>query len=392
MLCALTNKMRRVIAILLALGIAGAALFYALRQPKQPDEFVAAVVNTAPVIEGFARATGPAPLSFPTDFGPHPDYQTEWWYYTGNLETADGRHFGYELTFFRNALLPASQALARISDWATNQIYMAHFAITDVESQSFQAYERFERGAAGLAGAQAEPYQVWLDDWQVEQTGTNTYHLFAANEAMSLNLQLRDEKGPILEGNLGYSQKGPERGNASYYYSETRLETQGQVTVGKKTFSVSGLSWKDHEYSTAVLSAGQVGWDWFSIQLDDGYEIMLYQIRQADGSIDPFSSGILVAPDGSTEPLSHADFEITSEASWHSPHSGADYPMGWLVRIPSAGIDLKLEPYLQDQELNLAFIYWEGAVKISGTHNGRTVNGGGYTELTGYARPFNGNF
>ncbi len=384
--------MKRVIAILVVLGIASAALFYALRSKNHPDEFVAAVVNTPPVVEGFTHATGPTQFSFPQDFGPHPDYQTEWWYYTGNLETADGRHFGYELTFFRNALLPTSLTPTRSSDWAANQIYMAHLAITDVEGQSFQAYERFERGAAGLAGAQAEPYQVWLDDWQVKQTGTNTYHLFAANEAVSLDLELRDKKGPVLQGDQGYSQKGPEPGSASYYYSETHLETQGHVTVGNETFSVSGLSWKDHEYSTAVLSPGQVGWDWFSIQLDDGYEIMLYQIRQADGSIDPFSSGTLIAPNGSTQPLSHVDFEITSEASWHSPRSGADYPMGWQIRIPSAGIDLKLEPYLQDQELNLTFIYWEGAVKISGSHNGRAVNGAGYTELTGYARPFNGKF
>jgi predicted secreted hydrolase len=384
--------MRRLITILVVIGVAAAALFYALRPQDHPDEFVAAVVNTEPVVQGFTRATGPAQLSFPADFGPHPDYQTEWWYYTGNLETADGRHFGYELTFFRNALLPASLTTARSSDWATNQIYMAHFAITDVDGQSFQAFERFERGAAGLAGAQAEPYQVWLDDWQVEQTGPDTYHLLAANEAVSLNLQLHDEKGPILEGDQGYSQKGPERGNASYYYSETRLDTQGEVTVGSETFSVSGLSWKDHEYSTAVLSARQVGWDWFSIQLDDGFELMLYQIRQADGSIDPFSSGTLIAPDGSTQSLNRADFEISSSASWHSPHSGADYPMGWQIRIPSAGIELKLEAYLQDQELNLTFIYWEGAVQISGSHNGQPVHGVGYTELTGYARPFNGKF
>jgi len=384
--------MRRAIAILVLLLVATVAAFYAVRPQPESDELSAQVVSTPDSIAGFARAERPAALSFPTDFGPHPDYQTEWWYYTGNLETADGRHFGYELTFFRSALLPASQAPERISDWVANQIYMAHFSVTDVQGESFRAFERFSRGAAGLAGAQAGPYQVWLEDWRVEQTGENTYYLVAANEDLALDLELHDAKGPILQGIDGYSQKGPEPGNASYYYSETRLETQGQITIGSETFAVSGLSWKDHEYSTAVLSAGQVGWDWFSIQLDDGYELMLYQIRQADGSIDPFSSGTLIAPDGGTQPLSRADFEITPQGSWRSPHSAADYPMGWHISIPSIDLELDLDPYLEDQELNLTVIYWEGAVQIMGSHNGQAVNGVGYVEMTGYAEPFNGQF
>lgn len=369
-----------------------AIAFLALQPQPESDELSAQVVSTPAPITGFARADGSKALSFPTDFGPHPEYQTEWWYYTGNLETSDGRHFGYELTFFRSALLPADQAMPRSSDWAANQIYMAHFTITDVRAASFYAFERFARGAAGLAGAQAEPYQVWLEDWRVEQTGENAYHLVAANEGLALELDLHDAKGPILQGTDGYSQKGPEPGNASYYYSETRLETDGQITVGDETLGVSGLSWKDHEYSTAVLSAGQIGWDWFSIQLDDGYELMLYQIRQADGSIDPFSSGTLIAPDGSTQQLSHSDFEITPQGNWHSPHSGADYPMGWHINIPSIDLELDLDPYIEDQELNLTVIYWEGAVQISGRHNGQAVSGVGYVEMTGYAEAFNGQF
>lgn len=384
--------MKRIIAIIALLLVASVVLFYVLRPQEEGDELSAQVISTPASIAGFVRADGSTPLSFPADFGPHPNYQTEWWYYTGNLETADGRHFGYELTFFRSALLPADQAPERTSNWAANQIYMAHFTLTDVEGETFQAFERFARGSAGLAGAQADPYQVWLEDWRVEQTGENTYRLTAANEAIELDLELHDAKGPILQGIDGYSQKGPEPGNASYYYSETRLETEGQIEVGNETFAVSGLSWKDHEYSTAVLSAGQVGWDWFSIQLDDGYELMLYQIRQADGSVDPFSSGTLIAPDGSTQPLSLADFVITPQSSWHSPHSGADYPMGWHISIPSYDLELDLDAYLEDQELNLTVIYWEGAVQISGSHDGRLVRGVGYVEMTGYAEPFDGQF
>jgi predicted secreted hydrolase len=248
------------------------------------------------------------------------------------------------------------------------------------------------RGAAGLAGAQGDPYAVWLEDWRVEATGANTYELHAANEDLAIELALTDEKGPILQGDRGYSQKSAELGNASYYYSQTRLASQGTITIGDERFEVSGLSWKDHEFSTAVLSDEQVGWDWFSIQLDDGYELMLYALRRADGSPDAFSSGTLIAPDGSTTHLAHDDFEISALATWRSPHSGAEYPMGWQIRIPSQQIELEITPYLRDQELNLTFIYWEGAVHLQGRHAGQAVSGVGYVELTGYAAPFNGQF
>jgi predicted secreted hydrolase len=342
---------------------------------------------------GFATVTEPIELTFPADHGPHPDYLTEWWYYTGNLQTDDGRHFGYQLTFFRRALLPADQRAERASPLALEQLYMAHFALTDTGAQQFSAFERFERGTAGLAGAQDEPgLRVWLQDWQVEQTGPGEYRLQAAQDGVELDLTLIDTKGPILQGDRGYSPKGSEAGNASIYISQTRLATTGQVTAGGATFDVRGQSWMDHEFSTSALGPGLIGWDWFSLQLSDGSEVMLFLLRREDGQLDPFSSGTLIAPDGQTRSLSAADFQIEPTGEWRSPRSGATYPSGWEISIPSADLSLTLEPRLKDQELNLSFTYWEGAVRVSGERAGAPLDGAGYVELTGYAQSMQGQF
>jgi predicted secreted hydrolase len=349
--------------------------------------------------EGYAIADGSKNLSFPEDQGPHPDYQTEWWYYTGNMNTSDGRHFGYQLTFFRRALIPESQLPTRDSNWATNQVYMAHFALTDVQGDQFHNFERFSRGAVGLSGAQALPFRVWLYDWQVEQLDAGKYSLQASSKDISISLILTDLKGPVLQGNKGYSQKGPEPGNASYYISQTRLETTGRVDIGQQEFSVTGASWMDHEFSSSALSSDQVGWDWFSIQLDYEYqgitkpvEIMVYQIRKADGSIDAYSSGTLINPDNSTISFMNSDFQVQPQNSWRSPRSGGVYPSGWVIKIPDEELSLDIQPYLKDQELNLSFDYWEGAVKIDGTWGGQQISGNGYVELTGYSGSMAGKF
>lgn len=384
--------MRKLLVVCGVVALALIAGFYVFGRSGGEGDLSAQVVSTPVLVEGFTRADGSLAVEFPRDFGAHPDFRTEWWYYTGNLDTADGRHFGYELTFFRVSMLPPDQAFPRVSSWATNQVYMAHLALTDVAAERFYAVQRYSRGAVDLAGAEASPYQVWLEDWSVEQIGDGQYLLHAQNESLALDLELSDAKGPVLHGRAGYSQKGPEQGNASYYYSQTRLETQGTIQIDGESFQVSGFSWKDHEYSTSVMSAGQVGWDWFAIQLDDGYELMLYQIRRDDGSIDPFSSGTLVAPDGAATALAKDDFIIQALGSWNSPHSGGDYPMGWRISVPSSNLEIELQPYLLDQELNLSTIYWEGAINITGTHTGSLVHGSGYVEMTGYAEPFNGDF
>jgi predicted secreted hydrolase len=377
--------------LILALLVSAAAILFAPRQQVVVQASLVGLEESSS--SEFARANGPVTLSFPRDYGPHPDFQTEWWYYTGNLETAEGRRFGYQLTFFRRAVQPAAERADRSSAWATEQVYLAHFTLTDVSGQRFRAFERLERGSAGLAGATGEPnYSVWLRDWSVEQVGPDQYRLRAAEGDAGLDLILTDARGIILQGEQGYSRKGPEPGNASIYYSQTRLEAQGTVTVGEDRFTVSGLSWLDREFSTSVLSQGQVGWDWFSVQLDNNSELMVYVLRRADGSVDEYSKGIYIAPDGSTRLLQRDDFSITSTGKWTSPHSGGVYPSGWKVLVPGAGLELEIEPLLKDQELNLSFIYWEGAVRVTGSSAGQTVNGVGYVELTGYARSMEGQF
>jgi predicted secreted hydrolase len=331
-------------------------------------------------------------LSFPEDHGSHPDYQTEWWYYTGNLETTTGRHFGYQLTFFRRALLPAAERTSRESAWATDQVYMGHFALTDVDGREFMAFERFARRAAGLAGVETAPFAVWLEDWQVAETEPGVYTLVASQDGLGLEITLTDAKGPILQGDQGYSQKGPEPGNASYYYSLTRLKSSGMVQLKGESFQVSGESWMDHEYSTSALSQGQIGWDWFSIQLDDGSELMVYQIRREDGGIDAFSSGSWIAANGTVTRLGQEDFRIEVHDMWVSPRSGATYPSRWTISVPQLELRLSLEPLLPDQELSVSYAYWEGAVQVEGSRAGQQVAGHGYVEMTGYAGSMQGQF
>lgn len=379
--------------MIVILLVVAAAVFAAV-QRRQPNAVTAGVLGGAVVADtsGFARVTGPQDLTFPADYGPHPDYQTEWWYYTGNLNDADGQHFGYQFTIFRRATLPPDQRADRVSDWTADQIYMGHFALADVAGQDYQAFEHFARGGAGLAGAQADPYRVWLEDWQVEEVAPGVTRLQAAAGDVALDLTLTDLKGPVLHGDRGYSQKGPDPGNASTYTSLTRLASEGTVTVGGHSVPVEGVSWQDHEYSTSALAADQVGWDWFALQLDDGSELKVFHIRKADGSVDPFSAGTFVAPDGAVTPLTNDDFTIDVHNTWRSPHSGAEYPARWTVSVPSQGLQLEIEPYLPDQELNVSYSYWEGAVKINGERNGVPVSGDGYIEMTGYAGSMQGQF
>lgn len=340
---------------------------------------------------GFARATEPGAIRFPRDLGPHEAYQTEWWYYTGNLETDDGRRFGYQLTFFRRALEPPAAASDRAeSDWRTNQVYLAHFTVSDVADNAFYERERFARGAAGLAGAQADPYRVWLEDWSAEEVAPGTVRLVAQTEEVALDVSLQRTLPPILHGDEGLSQKGAEPGNASYYYSIVQQETTGTVTVGGREHAVTGRSWKDHEYSTSALEGGAVGWDWFSLQLDNGAALMFFQIRREDGSLQAQSSGTFVFPDGTTEPVDLAAWELEVTDRWTSPSSGATYPAGWIIRIDSLDLTLEGEPLLADQELNVSTVYWEGAVQFEGTWQGAPVRATGYVEMTGYFETMEG--
>jgi len=341
----------------------------------------------APDDASFARAYEPIELSFPKDHGAHPEYRTEWWYYTGNLVTAEGTPFGFQLTFFRNALTP--QMPARSSTLASNQVYMAHFALTDGERKQHEDFDRYSRGAGELAGAVGEPrFRVWLEDWSAEEIETGVQRLVAMDEGengvVAIDLILRETRPPVLHGVRGLHQKGPEPGNASYYYSLVGLETSGSVTSGGRTYPVTGRSWMDHEFGTSALTAGAVGWDWFSIQFDNGAILMLYEIRLANGGVNPDVKGTLIWPEGTQQLVTEDDFVLTPTGSWTSPHTGVRYPSGWRLTLPELDIDLAIEPLIPDQEMNVSFVYWEGAIEVRGSMRGEAVSGRGYAELTGY--------
>jgi|UPI00055AD2EB predicted secreted hydrolase len=333
---------------------------------------------------GFARALKPRRFSFPQDHGPHNQYRAEWWYFTGNLRNAQGRRFGYELTFFRFALNP--DAPESKSAWRTNQMYMAHLTLTDVENKRFYTDERFSRAGNGLAGASGLRYQVWLYDWSASAQGSADFplRLSAKSGEFAVDLVLETQKGPVFQGEDGLSRKSDEPGNASYYYSYTRLMTEGNVRIGGMAFPVTGHSWMDREWSTSSLSEEQVGWDWFALQLSDNSELMFYQLRRKDGRIDSNSSGSIVQADNAKVPLKARDAKVRVVDSWTSPHSSIRYPSSWRLSVPDQKLELDIVPLINDQELNVSYRYWEGAVSVKGTKNGRPISGQGYVELTGY--------
>ena len=351
--------------------------------PAKNNGSIGAVLSND--VKGFARAYKPQAFSFPNDHGPHNQFRSEWWYFTGNLKNPQGRQFGYELTFFRFALkpdLPESK-----SAWRSNQMYMAHLTLTDVEANRFYTDERFSRAGNDLAGAFNKSYQVWLYDWSAKTEGEVDFplRLHANSNDFAVDLLLTSPKGYVLQGNQGLSQKSPEPGNASYYYSYPRLETNGTVSIADKQFSVTGTSWMDREWSTSALSNEQSGWDWFALQLSDNTEIMFYQLRRKDGQHDSNSSGSYITADNAKIALKDHDATITPLDSWKSPHSKISYPSRWRLSVPSQALELEIVPLIKDQELNVSYRYWEGAVKLTGTKQGKPISGQGYVELAGYS-------
>ena len=367
---------------MLVIGLIGAYLL----QPSPPPSRDVAVSSALGGADsaGYQRAYAPRPFQFPADHGPHPEFRNEWWYVTGNLADAAGRSFGYQLTIFRIALAPTAPPAD--SPWRVNQVYMGHFALTDVAGNRHYHFERFSRGALGLAGAHATPFRFWLEDWTLTGAESDLFplRLHAQEGDIALDLTLAAGKPVVLQGDQGLSQKSAEPGNASYYYSCTRLPTQGAVRVAGQTFTVSGASWLDREWSTSALGPDQSGWDWFALQLDDGQDLMFYRLRRQDGSMDSFSKGILVAPDGQTRLLRGNEVELQPLGQWVSPHTGDHYPAGWRLRLPAEHLDLTVTPKVADQEMRLTVRYWEGAVAVSGRTGNRAVGGQGYLEMTRY--------
>lgn len=331
----------------------------------------------------FTRATAIRDFKWPDDHGPHNDFQTEWWYYTGNLQDAAGRHFGYQFTIFRRALAPTASAVTQ-ADFAFNQIYFAHFALTDSAGNDHVAFEKYSRSAAGLAGAETSPFQVFIEDWSISGPRAETVRIKAAQDDYAIDLELVASKPIVLQGDRGLSRKSNEPGNASYYYSITRMQTHGKVRSKSGEFDVQGNSWMDREWSTSALNKEAVGWDWFAIQLDDGRDLTLGWIRNRDGSVDSTWGGSLVEADGTTRRVLGADFQATPLETWRSPRSNADYPIKWKIVFPKEDLTLEISARIPDQEMNLIQLYWEGATTITGSQAGKPLSGVGYLELTGY--------
>jgi predicted secreted hydrolase len=341
--------------------------------------------STAPATQNYRPALPGYRYSFPHDYFNHPDFETEWWYYTGNLQSADGHRFGFELTFFRQAV---ARDLPNHGPWDVQDIYLAHLALSDLSGGRFYHLERTNRSGPGLAGVDEAAQRIWNGNWHIQWKGSDQ-ELQAITNNFDLRFTLHSEKPPVINGENGVSQKAEGAGRASHYISLTRLSTSGTVTLDSKTFSVAGLAWMDHEFFTHQLTPDQAGWDWLSLQLDDRSELMLFHIRRKDGSIDRFSAGTYVDAQGNSTHLRESDFILQPIGqTWESRASGAKYPIQWKILVPKLGIELEATTPLPAQELTgdsrMAPTYWEGAITLRGKRAGAALDGAGYLEMTGY--------
>jgi predicted secreted hydrolase len=383
-------------APILILRIASSILHFALCHLQFAVlAFVLFYVSPGWAADDWKQAVGPRTWQFPRDHGAHPEYRTEWWYFTGHLADDSGSRFGYQLTFFRQGLrfkLPAQP-----NAWDVRDIYLGHFAITDIAPKKFHYADKISRSGPGLARAAVDILDVRLLNWSAKMKGPDLF-IQAREKGLELNLTLTPRKPLIFHGPSGLSQKGPKPGQASYYTSFTHLETRGALKMPNRLspVPVKGRSWFDQEFGSNQLTAEQIGWDWFSLYLSDGREVMIYFLRLKNGTVEPASSGTLVEPDGKSRHLFLRDINLSLLKQWKSPRSGGNYPARWRLKVPAAGIDLTVEPYVADQELNTegstGVVYWEGAIGGQGTSKGRPVTCQGYAEMTGYAGAVGGLF
>jgi predicted secreted hydrolase len=346
------------------------------------------LIAVLPMAAQYRKALPGYEFHFPHDYFNHPDYQTEWWYYTGNVVSTDGHRFGFELTFFRQGV---SREKDSGSDWNVRDIYFAHFALSDIGSARFYRTERINRAGPGLAGVSEEAGKVWNGNWQARWVG-DQQQLQAVADGFSLSLAMTPRKAPVIHGTNGVSQKAAGIGEASHYFSFTRLTTKGIIEVKGSQYKVEGQSWMDHEFFTNQLDKDETGWDWMSLQLSDQTELMLYRLRRKDGSVDPYSSGTYVDELGKSTHLSIADFSMQPEQEHYtSPDTRAVYPVAWRVMVPSLQLDLQIRTPLKGQEIvsgmGEGLSYWEGSIEINGTRGGTTATGLGYLEMTGYVDP-----
>lgn len=341
------------------------------RQPTAADMLASDNVS------GYLRADKARQFSFPEDHGPHPGFRNEWWYLTGNLESEEGERFGYQVTFFSSQLRPQNDC-ADNSAWCTDRVWMGHAAISEVTGKQHHKAEIFSRENPGLAGASQSPFRVWIQDWQLfSATDSFPWELEIIEEDFAISLLLTPQKRPVLQGESGLSQKSSEPGNASYYYSMTRLDTAGQVHVDGKQHVIDGTSWLDREWSTSALGKDQSGWDWFSLQFNDGSELMYYQLRDLEGNAHPYSSGNLTTLIGGQIPVSRNEITLQETASWQAP-DGTVYTTGW--RMGYQDKSWLINAVFDEQLMDVTFQYWEGAVDIMEESTGSII-GHGYLEM-----------
>lgn len=318
----------------------------------------------APVVPGYQ-------FEFPRDHLPHPDFRAEWWYLTANLQAEDGEQFGLQWTLFR-----FRSTTEEGRGWESPQRYMAHLVVTSKDK--VWSAERFARGGIGQAGVLGHPYRAWLDNWEWRSYSDSPFPgvlSFADGSGMAGKFAIQQTGAIVFQGDKGYSKKHATEDIASYYYSAPFLNIEGRLELDGKQFTVSGDAWYDREWSSRGLAENQQGWDWFSIHLDDGSALMLYQIREKD--VRPYYFGSLSWPDGKTEILSAEDLQLSPIT--FSTYGGKTYPIVWQVKVPSQGIELKVDVVRKEQWLPFIFSYWEGPIRVSGSHTGQ-----GFMELTGY--------
>jgi predicted secreted hydrolase len=352
------------------------------------DQITDALVGKASTLRDGTEHAG---VELPRDLYAHRNAQTEWWYYTGHMQTARGRRFGFELVFFKRRTDLDRFGVVPLRLIA-NPLYLAHFAVTDESHRRFRyAHRKSANGAFDLpAATSARRYFLKLGDWTVRES--EGAHLLRATLADDLIFEatLRPTKPAALNGREGVGVSFKDAGEASRYFSYTRMSAVGDITWHGETEHFTGAAWMDREFGTWRTTENQKGWDWFSIQLSTGAEVMVYHLRDSRHRPSPFSSGTFVDGEGKATHLAREDFQLEATAHWQSPRTGATYPSGWRLRVPRFSIDVTVTPVIPDQELDTRgttmIIYWEGACAVQGRHGGAEATGRAYVELVGYDR------
>lgn len=355
-----------------------------IQDAEKPPRFLSGMLSGSADSRDYDHASPDNVIQFPEDHDAHEGFRHEWWYFTGNLESREGREFGYQLTFFRFAHASRSEIQ---NAWNNDQTWMAHLAVSDIEAERFFLEQDMSRQVLDLAGAKIQPFRVWLHNWHATrhepfEPDRLALDLSAAGDGFSIELSVKSKTAPVLQGENGYSRKDHSGKSASHYYSYPDMETSGQIRIDGEAFEVFGTTWMDREWSSALLQANQDGWDWFALHLDNGDKIMAFQIRQEQG--DAYRHAVLIGPEQSKIPLDV--IEMNPTRSWTSPDTGVEYPIGWKLGLQSAQqiIALEVDSLMPNQEVNLLFRYYEGAVEVHGQSGSEEISGRGYMELTGY--------